>query len=200
LRGSVDAVPVSVTEISISGAKVLHESRFPERPGRVHQLWFDWNEHTLRFEVAVARTTLMTLAKRPGDKSHYGSGLRFIAPEEGTDPILRELIAFYVTRAINEQIANANGLPPLDGYPFQVGKGSRYRRCEYNGTWRRSETTDPTQPQNGFTISAEVDPMQVEMLCGTWLVLDAEGRRLTQMLAQLSINPNEGTATRRYMP
>lgn len=193
-------MPVSVVEISISGARVFHENRFPERPNRVHQLWFDWEEHTLRFEVAVARTTLMTLAKRPGEKSQYGSGLRFIAAEEGTDPILRALIAYYVTRAINEQVANANGLPPLDGYSFQQGKGTRYRRCEYAGTWRRAETTDPTQPQNGFTISAEVDPAQVEMLCETWLVLDAEGRRLTQMLAQLSVNPDEGTPTRRYLP
>ena len=34
----------------------------------------------------------------------------------------------------------------------------------------------------------------------SWEVLDAEGRRLTQLLAQLSISKNEGTPVRRFIP
>ena len=63
-----------------------------------------------------------------------------------------------------------------------------------------SATTRPEQPINGFTISAEVSPKYLEMLCKTYEKMDDEGRRLTRILAELSINKAEGVPTRRYIP
>ena len=84
---------------------------------------------------------------------------------------------------------------------YQPGKGELYRRCELvDGVWRQTETTRPQQPMNGFTISAEVDPYHVSMLCDTWERTTAEGRRLTRLLAELSISTTEGIPTRRYVP
>lgn len=201
LRGSVDAVPIFVTEVSVSGVRVVHENRFPTKPDGVHQLWFDWNEHTLRFQVELIRTTIAKLAKKPGDKSLYDSGLRYVHADAKSDRLLRELIGEYVVRSLNEQIANAHGIPPLAAYSYQTGKGNRYRRCEYiHAVWRKAETFDPQQPEFGFTIAADLDPEQVEILCKTWEVVGAEGRRLTQLLAQLSISKMEGIPTRRYEP
>ena len=201
LRGSVDAVPIFVTEVSVSGVRVIHENRFPTKPDGVHQLWFDWNEHTLRFQVELIRTTIAKLAKKPGDKSLYDSGLRYVHSDAKSDRLLRELIGEYVVRSLNEQLSNAHGIPPLAAYSYQTGKGNRYRRCEFfNGVWRKAETFDPQQPEFGFTIAADTDPEQVEILCKTWEVVGAEGRRLTQLLAQLSISKTEGIPTRRYEP
>jgi hypothetical protein len=201
LRGSVDAVPVYVTEVSVTGVRVLHESRFPTKPGGMHQLWFDWNEHTLRFGVELIRTTIAKLAKRTGEKSLYDSGMRFVNGDAESDKLLRDLIAHYVVRSLNEQIANARGIPPLAAYSHQTGKGNRLRRCEWiNGVWRKAETFDSQQPEEGFTISADLDPEQVDILCQTWEVVGPEGRRLTQLLAQLSISKTEGIPTRRYEP
>lgn len=201
LRGSVDAVPIFVTEVSVSGVRVVHENRFPAKPDGVHQLWFDWNEHTLRFQVELIRTTIARLAKTPGEKSLYDSGLRFVHGDHKSDRLLRDLIADYVVRSLNEQIANAHGIPPLAAYSYQSGKGNRYRRCEFvNGVWRKAETFDPQQPELGFTIAADLDPEQVDILCKTWEVVSPEGRRLTQLLAQLSISKTEGVPTRRYEP
>lgn len=200
LRGSVDAIPVRVTEVSVNGAKIVHESRLPRGTGN-HKLWFDWQEHTLRFDCELVRTTIIRLAKRSGETSLYETGLYIEAADGESDVLLHELIAEYVIRAINEQIANARGIPPLAAYSYQSGKGSVYRRCEFkDGFWRKAETTHAAQPENGFTISAEVEPDQIDILCRTWEVCDAEGRRLTQLLAQLSISRAEGVPTRRYVP
>jgi hypothetical protein len=199
LRGSVDAVPIFVSEISVAGALVAHESRFP--PKAAHQLWFDWEEHTLRFEVEAVRTTVVRLARKAGEKSLYNTGIRIARGDAKSKKLLRDLVADYVVRAINEQLANARGIPPLAAYSYQTGKGTRYRRCELvNGLWRKSETVNPAQPENGFTISAEVEPADVEVLCRTWEQVDERGKALTQLLAQLSISKAEGVPTRRYVP
>lgn len=200
LRGSLDAVPVRVTEVSVTGVKVAHESRLPRTTG-THRLWFDWQEHTLRFDCAFVRTTILRLARKGTEKSLYETGFQLTAAEGESDALLRELIAEYVMRAINEQLANSRGIPPLAVYSYQSGKGDRYRKCELrDGIWRQTETTNPAQPENGITISAEVDPAEVALLSRTWELCDVEGRKLTQLLAQLSISRAEGVPTRRYVP
>ena len=189
---SVDGVPVRVMEISVTGARLSHEQRFPR--AATNTLRLDWRGQTIRLQCEAIRSMLV----RPNE---YQSGVHFVNSGDADDRVLRELIGEHVTRALNEQIANARGVPPIGGYTFQVGKGNRFRRCEFvDGSWKKVETGDPSQPPKGFTISAEIDPGQVQMLCQTWLACDEEGRRLTQILAQLSIDKREGTPTRRYVP
>jgi len=115
--------------------------------------------------------------------------------------VIRELIAHYVLRALQEQEANWEGRPPIGPYVHVEGKSGRYRRCEFvDGNWKVSPTTRPEQPITGFTVSAETPPRYLEMLCDTYERTDEEGQRLTRILAELSINQAEGIPTRRYFP
>jgi len=199
LRGEIDGIFAAISEISLNGVRLMHDQRL--QPVQSHQIRFQWQQFTIRLRGEVIRTTIKKLAKRPGEASVYESGIRITEAVGESHALLRDMIADFVVRSINEQLANARGIPPLAAYSYQTGKGDRYRRCEIvNGAWRKVETTNPEQPQNGFTISAEVDPNEVDMLCKTWEVCNAEGRRLTQVLAQLSISKKEGIPTRRYLP
>ena len=192
-------VPVELRDVSLNGARVVGEARFG--PGTEHNLEFIWNDCPIALTVTVVRCTLYSFAKTPGDKSTYQTGLRIRETIGKADRYLRELIASYVIRALEEQKANARGLPPLGPYGYVEGKGDRFRRCELtDGKWRRSETTRADQPPNGFTVSADVRPYYVDLLCETYQAADEEGRKLTQTLAQLSISRAEGVPTRRYMP
>jgi len=192
-------VPVRLLDVSLNGARIVSEARFG--PGSAEELTFDWNGMDIRVACTVVRCTLYSFAKSPGDKSLYQTGLRITETIGNSDRALRELIASYVIRALEEQKANARGIPPLGPYAYIEGKGDRYRRCELtDGKWRRSETNRPDQPPNGFTISADVGPYYVDLLCQTYQNSDEEGRRLTQTLAQLSISRAEGVPTRRYLP
>ncbi len=192
-------MPVNLIDLSLAGARIVSDARFS--PGSEHELTFDWNEHSARITCSVVRCSLYSFAKAPGEKSLYQSGLRFSETIGDSDRTLRELIGSYVIRALDEQKANARGLPPLGQYAHIVGKGDRYRRCELvDGKWRRIDTTRSEQPLNGFTISADISPYYIDLLCQTYQLTDEEGKKLTQTLAQLSISKAEGVPTRRYLP
>ena len=172
LNGAFGHAPVKILEVSVRG-----------------------------FLIALVRSTLWRLAKRMGEQSVYHSGLRIVDSSRESFDQLRELIGERILRALEEQKANARGIPPLAAYRYQPEKGDLYRRCELvDRTWRKTETIRPTQPQNGFTVSAEVDPWHIEMLCEAWEATTDEGRRLMRMLAELSISKREGIPTRRYVP
>ncbi len=192
-------LPVRIFDLSLNGARVVGEARFG--PGSEHELEFRWNDMPVRLACNVVRCTLFSFAKAPGERSMYQSGLRVTETIGDSDRVVRELIATYVIRALEEQKANARGIPPLGPYAYIEGKGDRYRRCEIvDGKWRRSETTRLDQPPDGFTISADIRAYYVDLLCETYQIADEEGRRLTQTLAQLSISKAEGIPTRRYTP
>jgi hypothetical protein len=199
LEARMHDVMVTVKDVSLNGVRVVGEARFS--PGSEHDLQFVWNDLKIDLVVQVVRCTLFSFAKAPGEKSMYQTGLKIRETRGHSDRALREMIASYVIHALEEQKANARGLPPLGPYFYIEGKGDRYRRCELiEGKWRRSETTRAEQPQNGFTISADIRPQYVDLLCQTYQMSDEEGRRLTQTLAQLSISKKEGVPTRRYLP
>ncbi|HEY0156705.1 MAG TPA: hypothetical protein VGF28_05370 [Thermoanaerobaculia bacterium] len=188
-----------VVEVSIVGFRIAHEGRLAV--GERRPLIVDWQGTSLELGCSLVRSTLWRLAKGMGEQSIYHSGVRIIETSRESFDRLRELIAERIVRALEEQKANARGIPPLAAYMYQPEKGDLFRRCEFiDGAWRKSETIRTTQPPNGFTVSAEVDPYLVEMLCNTWEHTTEEGRRLTRMLAELSVSRAEGVPTRRYIP
>lgn len=199
LRARFGEVDVRVVELSVVGFLVAHEGRL--NAGEVHHFVIDWEGTPIALDCSVARSNLYRLGKTLGTKSIYHTGLRIIRFQHDGFGRLRELIAARIIRALDEMKANARGIPPLAAYMYQPEKGELFRRCELvEGSWRKSETIRPNQPPNGFTISAEVEPEHVDLLCETWEHTTYEGRRLTQLLAELSISTAEGIPTRRYAP
>jgi hypothetical protein len=199
LPGRFGAARVAVFELSVTGFMVAHEVRYA--PGEVNHLIFECEGTKVDLLCRLVRSTLFRLTRSLGEKSIYHSGLQIIESLGEAYEKLRGVIAMRIIKAIDEQKANARGIPPLSAYMYQPGKSDTYRRCELiKGEWRKTETTHADQPPNGFTISSDIELDQVEMLCRTWEMTTAEGRRLTQMLAALSISRNEGIPTRRYIP
>jgi hypothetical protein len=199
LRARFGDYDVRVIELSLVGFLAAHEGRLAT--GAVQHFILEWDGRPIHLECSVARSTLYRLGRSLGEKSIYHTGLRIIRFENDGFDLLRELIADRIVRALDEMKANARGIPPLAAYMYQPGKGELFRRCELvDGAWRKSETIRPNQPANGFTISADVEPENVDLLCETWERTTYEGRRLTQLLAELSISTAEGIPTRRYVP
>lgn len=196
----IDGVGVQVLELSVVGFRVSHDMRFPGTAEK-REIKLDWDGRKMQFACSIVRSTMHQLARRPGEKSIYHSGVRILDAVDDSELVLRDFIASRIIRALEEQKANARGMPPLGNYTYQVGKTNHFRRCELvDGLWRKTESNRNDQPANGFTISAAVDPIHVDMLCKTWERTNEEGRRLTQILAELSIRKGEGTPTRRYVP
>ncbi|HYK04416.1 MAG TPA: hypothetical protein VE974_21880 [Thermoanaerobaculia bacterium] len=199
LGASFGETRAKVLELSIVGFRIAHEGRLPV--GEERRLLVDWQGAAIDLGCKLVRSSLWRLARTMGQQSIYHSGLRITDASRDSFEQLRELVGERILRALEEQKANARGIPPLAAYMYQPEKGDLFRRCELiDGVWRKSETIRSDQPPNGFTVSAEVDPHHVDLLCRTWESTTDEGRRLTQMLAELSLSKAEGVPTRRYVP
>jgi hypothetical protein len=196
----VGVARVYILDLSLNGARIAHQGTLPP-PGRECVLAFEWEGHTIELRCEVTRSTLERLAKTAAEKSVYHAGLRVMEADRQSRATLREMIAGLVARALDEQKANARGIPAAAAQCFQTGKGGELLRFELvNGAWRRTATTRPDQPAHGFTISAEEDREHIEMLCHTFANSDEPGRKLIKMMAELSISQTEGVPTRRYTP
>ena len=54
--------------------------------------------------------------------------------------------------------------------------------------WKRRRSLLPDQPDDGFTVRASVPPEEIDLLCATYEKGDDESRRLTRLMAQLSVS------------
>lgn len=198
IAGKLDDAPVRVLDLAIAGARLLSQTRVT--PGSQHQLRLDWDGNVIRVNGTVTRCKLEKFAKG-AEKSTYEIGLRILEMLGDSDQKIREMIHTFVLKALDEQRANWEGIPPIGPYVHLEGKSDHYRRCEFfNGKWSVQPTTRSDQPVNGFTVSAEVPPHYIDLLCETYEMADIEGKRLTRLLAELSISKAEGVPTRRYVP
>ena len=200
LPGRLGAARIYVLDASLIGLRIAHQGAAPPA-GSKCTISFEWEGRFIELECEVRRNALHKLAKSKDEKSIYHAGLSIIAAVADSDAGLRQMISAVVARALDEQKANARGVPAEAAQCFQTGKGTDFLRCELvEGAWRRTETNRSDQPLNGFTISADESREHVEMLCDTFVNADDEGRKLIKMMAELSISKAEGVPTRRYVP
>jgi hypothetical protein len=197
--GKLGTAKVFVVDVSVTGAKLAHQGDLPV--GTKETLSFDWKGDPITFDCEVVRTELDRPAREPGGKPVYGLGVRFRRAHGDSAIHLRILISEHVMRALDEQKANARGIPPIAA-TFQSGvKQSGYISLRLmQGEWKRFETRDPKQPIDGFTVSAKEDPAQIEMLCETYKSSDFNGRKMIRQMAELSIAAADAVPTRRYEP
>jgi len=200
LPGRMGGARVYVLDASLIGLRVAHQGTAPPA-GSPCRIEFEWEGRFIELDCEVRRNALHKLAKEKSEKSIYHAGLSIVGAIGDSDAALRAMVASIVARALDEQKANARGVPAEAAQCFQTGKGTDYLRCELvSGTWRRTETNRAEQPPNGFTVSAEESRDHVQMLCDTFSNADDDGRQLIRMMAELSISKAEGVPTRRYVP
>lgn len=200
IRGTVGNVIIYVLDVSLAGARVAHQDPLPPVGGK-SVLTFEWEGQRFSAPCEVRRTTVEREAKSKFDKPLYHTGLLLSVQDPVARGILRDLVQSCVTRALDEQKANAQGIPAVAAQSVQTGKTAELIRCELrNGQWTQHRTTDTRQPAEGFTVSATETPQKIAMLCRAYEAADADGRRLIRTFSGLSISKTEGIPTRRYAP
>ncbi|HUO85011.1 MAG TPA: PilZ domain-containing protein [Thermoanaerobaculia bacterium] len=189
-----------LVDIAVNGALLVHRDQLPL--DQEYLLDFEWDGHALKFRCRIVRTELQRTRTTDGMRMVHYSGIEFTRALGDSDAALRKIILQYVERALDEQKANARGIPAFTPISYQAGGRNRgYLRYRFRqGQWERSETPDADQPSDGFTISAEESPEQIEILCQSYAESDFTGRQLIRKMAALSISSSEGVPTRRYDP
>lgn len=216
LIARLGATQVVLVDLSVMGARIEHH--VPLIAGAYSQLTFRWEDLTIGVECRIARSRLERFSAGPDGMTVYHSGLEFERVSPETRARIKSIIGGFITRALEEQKLNARGVLPehdvsrmpifrfggqltandkhLPGSALlptsRVAKETGYVCYTLeNNSWRHKRTHDPGQPMEGFTISANEDREQVNLLCEAYRRSDHDGRRLIQLCAQLSVMEGE---------
>ncbi|HYO79162.1 MAG TPA: hypothetical protein VE010_22045, partial [Thermoanaerobaculia bacterium] len=196
--------------------------------GAVTRLVFEWEGRPVTLECRIVRSRLERFSVGPEGLTVYHSGLEFEKVSASAKAQLKQMIGGFISRALEEQKLNARGVLPqhsVEKMPIfrfggqltanakdkdvgsnllptsRVAKETGYVCYAFdNENWRRKRTHDPGQPGEGFTLSADEDHTQADLLCDAYRRSDVQGRRLIQLFAQMSIVEGEGTVARRFEP
>jgi hypothetical protein len=221
------AAQVVLVDISLMGARIEHHTSLTA--GARARLAFAWGDEEIAAECKIVRSRLERFSVGSDGLTVYHSGLEFDEQDGDSKAKIKEMIARFITRALEEQKLNARGvLPPsVDNMPIfryggqltanqsdlseamgesalpatRVAKETGYI-CYHleNNTWMKKRTHDPGQPMEGFTISALEDRSQADLLCEAYRKSDREGRKMIQLFAQLSIVEGESISPGRFEP
>ena len=186
---------VSIVDASIRGIRVAHRNLLFDR----HRcsIVFDWNGREIEFVGKVRWTKL----QRGTERALYQSGLEIAEIDPLSSVALRNLIESCVTRALDEQKANARGTPAAPPEALQVRKPSLYTRHELvDGIWRKTMTGDPKQPVAGFTVPVDERPDQIDLLRAAYAAADPSMRTVIRRFAELSIVDPDQTWPGRFTP
>jgi hypothetical protein len=206
--GRFGASNILILNIGVGGALLEHHALI--EVGEKRRLLFQWNEKAIVLEAEVVRSTVERFAGSGEKKTPvYNSGIRFVEAIGESDQLLRQMIGFYLTRALEIQKANARGQAfDESAFPDQANSrlmgiradGSRgYITCRLDGgRWQRTPTLRSVQPANGFTVSAT--EQDIDLLCSSYEEANDEGRNLIRMLAELSVSETRQIPPRRFEP
>lgn len=200
LRGKTGDARVFVVNASLRGFCVAHQEWIGEM-GDPIRLSFEHDGFTIRAECEI-RWTRVQRAATAGGKAIHHSGLRISHITKESSRSLIELVEIHVVRALDEQKANARGLPARAAQSFQTGAAKDFMRHELQpgGGWKEAKTTDPKQPHSGFTMAADATRAEVMMLRTAYETGDHSSRHMIRELAAASISTPDGIPTRKYQP
>lgn len=168
---------VRLIDVSARGALVESDETLPA--GARALLRFYWRGEELELLAETARLDDPQI------------GITFV----DDSPDLRRILAASATELLRAQEANAGGQRErnvIEG-DATLTAASTLHRSGYitwilsDGQWIRRHSLLPDQPPDGFTISASESEEQVEMLRTTYEHGDDEARRLTRLLAEISV-------------
>lgn len=167
---------IRLIDVSATGALVEYDEPIADDARALLRFW--WRGR----EIEVLAETVRTLERR--------SGLRFLEENEALCDLIadsaKELLVAFEANARGDREANIVGDETMTSAWRRPLAG--FVRWMFDGTkWHTEPAMTSEQPADGFTIAAAEPVEQVQLLCQTYQSGDTEARRLTRMLAELSV-------------
>jgi PilZ domain-containing protein len=168
---------VHLLDVSAIGALIESDKDIPL--GSQDTLRFKWRHYSVEIKAEAIRTA----------EDH--AGLHFLEDSEQ----LRNLIAESALEVLKAQEANLEGARErniISGDETLTTASAGLRASGFvswtleEQGWKKRRSLLPDQPDNGFTVSAGEPEDEVALLRKTYENGDAEARRLTRLLAELS--------------
>lgn len=186
VRARLGAGDAWLVDISVSGARVIHERPTESASARQFEVLLDEELFEANVEVLTSRASL--LGTGPDGAPAFESRLKYVE----ITPAAREIVSRYVRNVLRRRdhirICNAHGIGTEPISPLIAPQ--HFLRLERSADgWRRELTSDPTQPSDGLTIAPTLADCEIEMLCRTYDESDAEARGMMQAIAAATARP-----------
>lgn len=208
---------VVLIDVSDLGAKIEHYHRI--KVGDEKILRVRVKELSVAIQSRVVVSKVHRFAAGDDGLTVYRTGVEFMTATEDDLETVRQMISSARAQTLVEQVANAKGfVPPKGEMPIfsggiltsnqvritteetnahllpdrpivkDIGYIKFYKRV---GRWMKIWTMDPTQPEDGFTVSANEPVDQVDQLCDLYRNGDSQTRDLVRLLASTSLENSE---------
>ena len=168
---------VQLVEVSATGALMESDDSIPLDSRALLRFW--WRDT----EVEMLAETVRLDGQR--------TGVKFVDPNSRLMDLIadsaRELLRAQEANAAGDRTRNVIADETLTAASMAHGAIGYVTWILEPGGWKKRPSLLPDQPSDGFTISASEPDDQVEMLCRTYEAGDAEARKLTRMLAEISV-------------
>ncbi len=215
LIARIGTVGVLLIDVSDRGARIEHYAPWTTAGEKLLRL--EWGENEVASRCRVVSTRVHRFASGDDGLTVYQSGLQFQEESGPFVETVKRMISAQRAGSLVEQVANARGFvaPNLDAMPIFRGGGlasnnievvksqklnhlvpdkkivgqAGFLRCALirNSYWMRKWTLDPSQPLDGFTISASEPAEQVDQLCQNYLGSNSLEREFIRTLAVVSL-------------
>lgn len=200
---------VVLSDISMVGAGVQHHVQISNN--ETAPLVFRWEKQDIIVDCKIVRSRLELFRHGESTLRIYHSGLAFAARTDGLERAIENRIA----RAIERQHADAYAEPlmhkvPKDSsgaidlnalFPFLKTKKAAFVRCSMvRGVMRREWVNEADQPEDGFTVSADESPAEIDLLCRTYTRASSEEKRLIRIFAHLSVTEPSDIPRYKFRP
>lgn len=167
----------TLADISARGARVRH--RMAVGRGTVIRLTFAWQQQNFAASAEVLSSRIVALGGPT-----YESRLHFTVVPHESEKVLRHVLASVENEELRRAVDNMHGWNVQSGKqnaPITAG----FIRCRLIGSrWQKKWTSDPAQPDDGFTVPASLSEIEVAHTCRSYERIDADGRALIRMIAQ----------------
>ena len=167
---------VRLIDVSATGALIESDEDIPPDARALLRFW--WRGEEVEVMAETAR------------RADSRAGMKFLEENDA----LRRLIAGSATEMILALEANARGDRSANFVGDETITAAWKRPASGfvrwilgDQGWSSEQCSNPDQPPHGFTIGAGEPDEQVAMLCRTYEHGDTEARKLTRMLAELSV-------------
>lgn len=178
LKGRFGNRTVILIDVSATGAMIEDGDEIPV--GQKKTLRFTWRKKKVMIKAETVR------------KKKGRTGLRFLEDSKQ----LKRLIKESATEMLRAQQANMEGKREdnvVGDETLTAASSGLLRNKGYmvynleNGQWTKRGALIAEQPPNGFTVSAGEPEDQVALLLDAYQRGDEEARRMTRLLAELSV-------------
>ena len=167
---------VRLVDVSATGALVEYDEPIPDDARGLLRFYWRGNE------IEVIAETARTLERR--------SGLKFLEENDTLNHAIaesaKEMLLALDANARGDRAANVVGEETITS-AWRRPVAGFVRWIYQGGRWHSEQAAQSDQPADGFTIAAAEADEQVALLCSTYESGDTEARRLTRMLAELSV-------------